>query len=794
MPHANVQLLGGFSVRVDHHPLTSISTPRLQSLLAYLVLNRHAPQARQHLAFLFWPDSSETQARTNLRKQLLYLRRALPDADALLQIDSQVVQWHPAAQLSDDVTAFAGALGRAASAAGESALTALHEAVDLYRGDLLPGCYDDWILPQREELRGQYLGALERLVQWHEDRQEYAAAIEYGQRLLRRDPLHEATYRRLMRLHVRNGDRATALRVYHTCVARLEQELGVAPQPDTEAAHQRVLNQETPAVLRQRPPAERTTAAPFVGRQPEWRQLQRSWQDAARGSPRFALIAGEAGMGKTRLAEELLDWAQHQNIATAHTRSYAAEGSLAYMPVVEWLRTDALAAPLRHLEDVWLSELTRLLPELRTERSDLPPPEPVLHEWQRHRLFEALTRAVLAAGKPLWLMIDDLQWCDRETLEWLHFLLRFDPQAQVLIVGTVRLGEATDAHPLTPFLLELRNSRQLTEIHLPPLNAEQTQTLAQQMTGQELAPAAATQLYRDTEGNPLFVVETVRAAERRPENGERRLETRDAEQSANLQSPVTSLQSPVTSLQSPVMNPQSLPPKIQTVIESRLAQLSLHAHMVAGLAAVIGREFTFEVLAAACAYREDDLVHALDELWQRRIIREQGINTYDFSHDKIREVAYSGVSPSYRRLFHRRVADALETVHAADLDAVSGRLAMHYERAGLAERAVQRYARAAEAALHVYANREAVDYLKRALSVLNGLPKSQDRDVQELKLQTALGVPLVLTSDFGHSEVAKVYEKAWELCQQSGDTAQRFSVVHGLWNYYLLHIKLEKTY
>src|SRR4030095_12723076 len=136
------------------------------------------------------------------------------------------------------------------------------------------------------------------------------------------------------------------------------------------------------------------------------------------------MIVGEAGIGETRLAEELLSWAASQGMVTAHARTYAAEGRLAYAPLIEWLLTPALKAGLPRLDTSTLTELARLLPELVNERPGLPAPNPVTESWQRYRLFEALTHAILAGKQALLLVLDDLQWCDQETLEWLHFLLR----------------------------------------------------------------------------------------------------------------------------------------------------------------------------------------------------------------------------------------------------------------------------------------------------------------------------------------------------------------------------------
>jgi len=170
---------------------------------------------------------------------------------------------------------------------------------------------------------------------------------------------------------------------------------------------------------------------------------------------------------------------------------------------------------------------------------------------------------------------------------------------------------------------------------------------------------------------------------------------------------------------------------VHAVIAARLAQLSAPARELASLAATIGRAFTFEVLARASDYDEDSLVRGLDELWQRRIVREQGANAYDFSHDKIREVAYAEVSPMHRQLIHRRVARTLETIYAGDGDPISGQVAAHYEQAGLPDQAIQYYQRAVEVAQRVYANEEAIGLLNKGLVLLQRLPPGPERDVQQ---------------------------------------------------------------
>ncbi|MCU0500380.1 MAG: AAA family ATPase [Anaerolineae bacterium] len=688
-----VGLLGDFRLACGNTPVISVNSARLQAILTYLILHRHAPQSRRHLAFLFWPDSTETQARTNLRHLLHALLHALPDAERFLWIDTQTVQWRPDGPYKLDVAEF-----EAASASNQE--PDLARAVEIYRGDLLPSCYDDWIQPERERLRRLCADALERLVALAEDARDYKAAIAYGGRLLQLVPAHEATYRSLMRLHALNGDRAAALHTYHSCASALRRELGVPPDAATRALHECLLNIESPTVT----PRAAVTDFPLVGRAAEWAQLQDAWHRAAVGRPQMALIAGDAGVGKTRLAEELIVWASRQGILTASARGYAAEGELAYAPVVVWLR--ALALPPHALEPVWLTELARLLPELSAAHPGLPPPEPLRQAWQRNRLFEALARGVLCGSQSRLLVLDDLQWCDRDTLEWLHYLLRFDPHADLLVVGTLRTGENTGPE-LAALLAALRHDGLMTEIELGPLDASETAALAGHVAGRPLDPALTEPLFQGSEGNPLFVVEMVQAGLARHEADHRR-------------------GSPSRHARIMAVTPQLLPAKVRQVIESRLAQLSPTGRELAELAATIGRQFDFDVLSAAAHLTDEVLVRGLDELWQRRIVREQESGAYDFSHDKIREAAYAQLSTVRRRLLHRRVAQALETRHAAALDAVSGQIARHCEQAGLFEPAIAYYRRAADAAQQLYANADAIQYYRRAL-VLLGEPATKDQ-------------------------------------------------------------------
>src|SRR2546430_382221 len=583
MPTLHLRLLGDFSLVYDDRQVTSLNTTRLQSLLAYLVLHRDVPQQRQHLAFLFWPDATEAQARNNLRQLLHQLRQALPAVEQFLSADMHMLHWHPVTPFHLDVAEFEQTLTTADAVARRNDQHALQDALEqadnLYRGELLPDCYDEWILPERDRLRQRHLQVLEQLLRLFEVQGDTVTAIRYAQRLIGLDPLSEDLYRRLMRLFALNNDRASALHVYHTCVTTLQREMGVDPGPATREAYERLMQQEAPtiqAIVHQPLPAATPT---LIGREREWEQMQDAWHRATDGGSHFVLVTGEAGVGKSRLAEEFLLWASQQGIVTAKTRSYAAEGQLSLAPVTDWLRSDGLRAPLRQLDAVWLTEVSRILPELLAEQSDVPHYESVTEYGQRQRSFEALARATLVTSQPLLLLIDDLQWCDQETLEWLHFLLRFDPTARLLVVGCAREEELPPHHPLRTFLLHLRNSMRVTEITLQPLDAAETAKLASQVAKRELDTGSGMHLYHETGGYPLFVVEMGPADLGR--------------------APASLLEADHPHGQPPLDDARTLPPRVHAVLVGRLLQLSPSSYELVELAAIIGREFTLDLLIAA---------------------------------------------------------------------------------------------------------------------------------------------------------------------------------------------------
>jgi predicted ATPase len=303
------------------------------------------------------------------------------------------------------------------------------------------------------------------------------------------------------------------------------------------------------------------------------------------------------------------------------------------------------------------------------------------------------------------------------------------------------------------------------------LNSDETAALAQQVAGQRLSAKEIDVLHVDTEGNPLFIVETIHY-----------LLSKRYARSDHVKSAVAS-----------TTENQTLPPKVQAVIEQRLAQLSPVARDLAIFAAMLGREFSIAELTAATEYSQEAIVSGIDELWQRRIIRERDGDWYDFSHEKLRDVTLFSVSRARRRLYHLKVARALEQTYAAHSTPVSGRLAAHYEAAGQPEHAFHYYEQAAEGARLVYASAKAIQLLRRALDILGTLPEDDERDRRELQILTALGSCLVVSEGYGSQEVWHTYERAYALCEKLGQPIAP-PILRALAIAYVLRGDFSRTY
>src|SRR5438270_2377234 len=468
-------VLGPPQVYHDGRRLT-FALRKAEALLLYLAVEG-GMHPRSKLAALLWPDSEPHAARTALRNALTLLRSRLatPDASASphshllaeqdrlgldpqapFELDLDVVQqaYHQAQRLST----FPSQEPRAAL------VTQVQQALALVRGPFLEGFwlreetgFDEWVQQQQQQWQVRLPLLLDRLSSWQEVGGELEPARVTLTRWLALDPLSEEACRRLMRVDLALGDPGAAGRVYATLRARLAEDLRVEPSAETVALAEQIRARaarrgSTPDRREAResgPPGD--LVAPLVGRAAAFRQLVGSFQQARGGQPQAVLLVGEAGIGKTRLATEFVAWAQAQGAQVLSGQSFEMGGRLPYQPLVEALRSrlEAENAPEDLLEDLWLAELSRLLPELRVRYPDLPlPTENGLSA--RGRLFEAVARlfGALAKRAPLVLLLEDLHWVDGASLDLLRYLGHSwkEHGNRVLLLGTVR-SEGLELNP-----------------------------------------------------------------------------------------------------------------------------------------------------------------------------------------------------------------------------------------------------------------------------------------------------------------------------------------------------------
>jgi DNA-binding SARP family transcriptional activator len=293
-----VSLLGEQSITGDGARARS---SRAIALVAFLAAHAGSLQPRQRIAGLFWPDSTDAQALTNLRRELHQLRQILADEPALV-VTSTDLGWRDTATCRVDLRVFdlerKAALAAAATGDDEAVLEHGARAIAEYRGDLLPGVYDDWVLEARSEVERQCVGLCDLLGETRARHGDLTGAVEVARRRIALQPLEEAGYRTLMRLQADLGDRAGAVSTYHHCASVLERELGVAPDPATRQAFQRLMARAEPAG--EKPPAAGRSglaAAQLIGRSRELDLLHGLWRAAAVGSRGLALVRGNAGVG-----------------------------------------------------------------------------------------------------------------------------------------------------------------------------------------------------------------------------------------------------------------------------------------------------------------------------------------------------------------------------------------------------------------------------------------------------------------------------------------------------------------
>ncbi len=766
MTQFRLAVLGSPQLTRDEQVL-QFSTRKELALVIYLALERRS-QPRQHLARLLWPESEEQQARTSLRVALQRLRDALGEPSSreesfasLLSLQGNGLALNPAVAFEVDVEQLQAAwlrtqqmpharlMSSSASSEARSLRVQLEAALAQVRGPFLErfvvrdaAPFEAWMQAQRDFWQRRIMDICEQLVNLQEREGAVAAALETARRWLALDPLNEAAARQLMRQHLTLGNRHLALQVYEGLVERLASELHARPEAETMLLAEQLRQAALPA----RRGSAATTASdaqvpaflvstPLVGREEELGQLMKRYQHAKSGQGQVVLLEGEAGIGKSRLAREFLRWVGAHEGEVLSGRAFEVGGRLPYQPLIDALRPrlDLENAPEDLLADVWLAELSRLLPELRERYPDLPLPSQE-EQQTRPQLFEAVTRLLQAWAqrRPLVLWIDDVQWADVASLDLLQFVAEHLPRRAVpfLLLLSLRSEERDTSTALASWLRAVSRMEWVHRVVLLPLSQQAAVQLVQQLPRQEssseLVVQAGAWLYQQGKGIPFYLLELLKG-----------LIEGDMMQagSGGDEGRLLDLGRLLTLVR---QGQVVVPATVRAVIRERLARLSPTARALLQAGAVLDQWSTFPGLVAVAGLSEEEGLAALDEALGFRFLQERRQRRgqrewvfYVFGHDLQRQVVSQEIGAARRRILHRRAFDILrgESMPAAEQ-------ARHAQGAGIEQEAIHWNVVAGDEALAVFGIRDAIRFYERARALLDaqiGEPGQQEE--QHLLLQ-----------------------------------------------------------
>jgi DNA-binding SARP family transcriptional activator len=730
-----ITLTGQLAAEADGQRVDATDLPGRQApvVFACLVAERDRPVPTEELAEAVWGPALPPTWRPALRGVVSKVRGfldllGLPAADTLISSAGCYRLVLPAGT-TVDVELAEGQAEQAQRAldAGRpaEALAAAERARATAGRPLLPGHDGPWVQDRRAALHQVLVRSLELLVEARLAAGQAAAAVGPAGDLVALEPFRDSAYRRLLAAHAAAGDRGEALRAYDRYRRMLAEELGVGPSPELEAAYLQLLHAEPAEEAPAGPPSPSGQASDaFVGRGPELGRLRAAWADARRGRRRTVLVAGEAGIGKTRLVAELARLAEADRAVVLAGRGDQHLG-VPYLPLREAVGRHLAAYPaerLRALLGPRAAELVRFWPELAWRLPTGAPPSLTGPDDDRYLLFEALTgllEAIAVAG-PLLLVVDDLHGADEASLLLLRSLAHAHRPARLLTVLTYRDDERAPRASLTAALGELVRAPGAELLTLEGLQRGEVAAMAASASPRPLGrggPVLAHVLWKRTGGNPFLVGELLR-----------HLAGRGALDGADVAAVAAG---PAT---------DDVPESVRWAVGQRLARLGGPVEHVLGLAAVIGFQADLPLLGRVAGLGHDSLLSALDTAVAARLLEERPTDGgYAFSHPIVRDVLYRRLPAGERARGHRRVAEALEelTGGAGRL----GELADHFALAGgpAAGRAVDHARRAGEEAFALGRYEEAALRHGQALAVLERTEGARSDPERRAELLSAQG-------------------------------------------------------
>ncbi len=441
---------------------------------------------------------------------------------------------------------------------------------------------------------------------------------------------------------------------------------------------------------------DRIVRGRIVGRQAEYEKSHSLWKRAAAGQGQTLLISGEPGIGKTRLMREVVTRAE-VGIGQAYIGEAYAESNIPYGPFAQIVRAVFKRQPAiaQDLSRPLLADLLKLAPTLQHKHPDIKPVRHLDPESEQALLLEHMVAfcELLSELSPLLIVLDDVHWADSGTLAMLHHLIRRTQDRPIMFLATYREIELREAQPFNELLLELDRLHIGKRLKLERLNLEQTREMLAAILQDTISDDFLTTIYRETEGNPFFIEEICRAL---IESG--KLHFEDGE------------------WHRPSIEEMEIPQGIHVAIQSRLYKLDEQVQDVLRMAAMLGREFEFDILRQALNLEEDALIDALETAEDAQMIEEvRGRVTISFAfvHALVPQSIRASVRSLRRRKLHKAAAAAFELRQPENFEA----LAFHHGEGGNDEQALHFYALAAQRALDNYANQDAEILLLHALDL-----------------------------------------------------------------------------
>ncbi len=716
-----VNLFGPLTLYRGKEHLEFSGSTSARTLLAYLLLRRGSPQSRLKMAGIFWPDMDEARSRRSLTQALWRIRNLLPDH---LESDAQHILIPKASTLTVDVEIFESLTDSYSQVdvvtqeEKVASAQSLRQAVALYRGNLLEGFYDDWALVERERLRELYLRTLGNLIDIEKSKGNFGEALDYALKLAKVDPFREAAHREVMRLYFALDRPEAALTQYENCVRILDEEFGLEVDQQTRALAQeiaiRVPDDKVPHLPKVVSPVapwslddSRPAQLPLIGRDEVREGIYHVFEEAIRGFGGIVLIEGEAGIGKTRLMTEVMRDAEWRGMQTLWGRNLEGDVSSPYSDFIEALSQGLTSLRINQMsqliDTIWFRVLLPFVPFLTNEISNLTPAPALPASQNQNRLIQAFVNVLKAWGKitPLLIILDDLHWSNEDNIELLIALAPHLQNTRVILIGTYRGEDAQVRATLWERLGALERSAIKQRIQLKRLTSEATGELIRRSLGlAEPVPLFEKRLYNETQGNPLFILETLRAL------SDEGILAQD--ELGNWHTPWDETTSDYTEL--------PLPQAVERTIATRLDRLLPEERTVLSAAAVLGRDFNFSLLSNTAGMEVQQVLSIANSLVRRRFLEEMP-NAYQFSHDKIRQVAYESIPEDERRQLHRQAAKSIQQLDAEVADHTE-LLAHHSYEGQVWEQAVKYNRQAGDHSKLLYANSEAALFFTRALEAL----------------------------------------------------------------------------